>query len=211
MMRPTISATQAIHSPREEERRLEISEASFLTTTLFLGDLSVLCNESSICELFGRYGELERVQLKRSDRDTQRAHLGFGFVKFVSRACAERALEELNGQFFLGRALRVGWADENQNRIASVLKATDPKKHHQTAQLHVSFMTRDLKRIVSEMDLGGVFGRFGNVVDIAVKKNFLNKVSYFNYFDCSIRFKPSPVRLSIGICFYPFQFDLGRT
>ncbi len=149
---------------------------SLLTTTLFLGDLSVLCNEISVRELFSRYGEIERVQLKKSDRDPQRAHLGFGFVKFATRASAERALEELNGKFFLGRALRVGWA-EDHNRIGTGVKAADPKKNHQTAQLHVSFMTRDMNKRVSEMDLGGVFTGFGNVVDIAIKKNVLNRVS----------------------------------
>ena len=151
------------------------SDAFLLTTTLFLGDLSVLCNEIHVRELFSRYGELERVQLKKSDRDPHRAHLGFGFVKFSSRASAERALEELNGYFFMGRALRVGWADD-YNRVGGEVKARDPKKNRETAQLHVSFVCEDSCRMVSEMELGLVFGVFGNVVDIAIKKNVLNKV-----------------------------------
>ena len=146
-----------------------------LTTTLFLGDLSVLCSEIHVRELFGRYGQLERVQLKKSDRDPHRAHLGFGFVKFSSRLSAERALEELNGCFFMGRAMRVGWA-EDYNRIGGEVKARDPKKSRETAQLHVSFVCDDARRMVSEMELGLVFGVFGNVVDIAIKKNVLNKV-----------------------------------
>ncbi len=153
------------------------SDPFLLTTTLFLGDLSVLCNEIHVRELFSRYGELERVQLKKSDRDPHRAHLGFGFVKFSSRASAERALEELNGYFFMGRALRVGWADD-YNRVGGEVKARDPKKNRETAQLHVSFVCEDSCRMVSEMELGLVFGVFGNVVDIAIKKNVLNKVRF---------------------------------
>ncbi len=174
-LHPSSSIVQAMQSPRESIKLMEASlKAPLLTTTLFLGDLSVVCTEMNLRELFNKYGELERVQLKKSDRDPQRAHLGFGFVKFSTRESAERALEELNGKFFLGRALRVGWADDH-NRIG-VIKASDPKKNHQTAQLHVSF-TSHADKIVSEMDLGGVFSGFGNVVDIAIKKNVLNRVS----------------------------------
>mmetsp|Transcript_17181 Transcript_17181/g.18641 ORF Transcript_17181/g.18641 Transcript_17181/m.18641 type:complete len:403 (-) Transcript_17181:513-1721(-) len=147
------------------------------STTLFVGDLSVLCDEKAVFELFCEFGEIERVQLKKSDRDPQRAHLGFGFVKFASRVCAERALEELNGHFFLGRALRVGWADDfgKPQQSAHVPKSEDPKKKRLTAQIHVTFVTRDLNRRVSELDLGQVFSRFGNLVDIAVKKNAINE------------------------------------
>lgn len=171
----------ACSSPPMHRRRLSEGAAfsfpdTVLTTTLFLGDLPVLCTEVGLRELFSQYGDVERVQLKKSDRDPQRAHLGFGFVKFTTRASAERALEELNGKFFLGRALRVGWADDH-NRVGAGTKASDPKKNHQTAQLHVSFTTRNPNKIVSEMDLGGVFSGFGNVVDIAIKKNVLNRVS----------------------------------
>eukprot|EP01042_Synura_sphagnicola_P017199 gene17199-21734_t len=148
-----------------------------LTTTLFLGDLSVICDEIQLYELFSQFGLVQSVQLKKSDRDPQRAHLGFGFVKFASRVCAERALEELNGHFFLGRALRVGWADDfgKPQQSAHVPKSEDPKKKRLTAQIHVTFVTRDLNRRVSELDLGQVFSRFGNLVDIAVKKNAINE------------------------------------
>lgn len=166
-------------SPPLHRRRLSegtISPDSLLTTTLFLGDLPFLCTENCLRELFNRYGEIERLELKKSARDPQRVHLGFGFVKFTSRTSAERALYELNGHFFLGRALRVGWADD-YNRICAATKATDPKKNHQTAQLHVSFTSHDPSKIVSELDLGEVFGGFGHVVDIAIKKNVVKKVS----------------------------------
>eukprot|EP01039_Chlorochromonas_danica_P019322 gene19322-23374_t len=81
-----------------------------LAATLFLGDLAVICDETKVYELFRRFGVVESVQLKKSDRDPYRAHLGFGFIKFATRESAERALQEMNGYFFLGRAMRVGWA-----------------------------------------------------------------------------------------------------
>ena len=45
-----------------------------LMTTLFVGDLSVICDEIKLYELFSRFGGVETVQLKKSDRDPQRAH-----------------------------------------------------------------------------------------------------------------------------------------
>ncbi len=148
-----------------------------LTTTLFLGDLSVICDEANLSQLFSRFGVVESVQLKKSDRDPQRAHLGFGFIKFATRDSAERALQEMNGYFFLGRAMRVGWAVDygKKSSQGSMEQASDPKKN-QTAQIHVMFVTRELNRRVSELDIGGVFRRYGNLVDIAIKKNAINHV-----------------------------------
>ncbi len=151
-----------------------------VTATLFLGDLAVLCDEVKLYDLFIRFGAIESVQLKKSERDPQRAHLGFGFIKFANRASAERALQEMNGYFFLGRALRVGWALDSgkQQSSTSMELSHDPKKN-QTAQIHVMFVTRELNRRVSELDIGAVFRRYGNLVDIAIKKNCVSLVSAF--------------------------------
>mmetsp|Transcript_7787 Transcript_7787/g.8518 ORF Transcript_7787/g.8518 Transcript_7787/m.8518 type:complete len:434 (-) Transcript_7787:293-1594(-) len=159
------------------------TSSSMKSTTLFLGDLSVVCDEEKLFNLFRPFGEIESVELKKSDRDPQRAHLGFGFIKFVHHEGAERAVREVNGMFFLGRAIRVGWADDNEKRRGpgkgSAVgryqeKAADLKKTRQTAQIHVMFVTREMNRRVSELDLGSVFGRYGNLVDIAIKKNAIN-------------------------------------
>lgn len=69
-LHPSSSIVQAMQSPRESIKLMEASlKAPLLTTTLFLGDLSVVCTEMNLRELFNKYGELERVQLKKSDRD----------------------------------------------------------------------------------------------------------------------------------------------
>ncbi len=148
-----------------------------LATTLFLGDLAVICDENKLYDLFRRFGIIESIQLKKSDRDPQRAHLGFGFIKFSSRDSAERALQEMNGYFFLGRSMRVGWAlDFGKKTSQSLMEPVSDPKKNQTAQIHVMFVTRELNRRVSELDLGAVFRRYGNLVDIAIKKNAINHV-----------------------------------
>lgn len=78
-----------------------------LTTTLFLGDLSVYCQEKEVFALFRTYGPIESIQIKRSDDSAiRKPHLSYGFVKFQHRESAERALIELSGKLLLGRALR---------------------------------------------------------------------------------------------------------
>lgn len=67
------------------------SKSEGLTSTLFIGDLSVICDEIKLYELFSRFGVVETVQLKKSDRDPQRAHLGYGFIKFSTREAAEES------------------------------------------------------------------------------------------------------------------------
>ncbi len=181
---------------RPSDSEFRETSSSMKSTTLFLGDLSVVCDEEKLFNLFRPFGEIESVELKKSDRDPQRAHLGFGFIKFVHHEGAERAVREVNGMFFLGRAIRVGWADDNEKRRGAGKggavgryqeKAADLKKTRQTAQIHVMFVTREMNRRVSELDLGSVFGRYGNLVDIAIKKNAINAVSSLFFF-CSCCF-----------------------
>jgi RNA recognition motif-containing protein len=182
-----------------------------LATTLFLGDLSILCDEVKLYGLFCRFGVIESVQLKKSDRDPQRAHLGFGFIKFAIRDCAAKAIQEMNGYFFLGRAMRVGWALDYGKKGYQWLMETvsDPKKG-QTAQIHVMFVTRELNRRVSELDIGAVFGRYGNLVDVAIKKNAINHVRLFssNFFKYRSHFLSlTGVWRAVRICFPSLCFD----
>ncbi len=108
-----------------------------LTTTLFLGDLSFICDEMKLYDVFSRFGGIESVQLKKSDLDPQRAHLGFGFIKFCCRESAERALQEMDGYFFLGRAMRVGWAvDYGKQQSPSSLEKAAANRKRPTAQIH---------------------------------------------------------------------------
>ena len=110
-----------------------------------------------------------------------REPIGFGFIKFVTHDSAERALTEMNGYFFLGRSMRVAWALDSEKKASQSLmeQATYPKKN-QTAEVHVMFVTKELKRRVSELDLGAVFSPYGNLVDIAIKKIVMNNVRIFS-------------------------------
>ena len=86
---------------------LSFSNSENLSTTLFLGDLSIYCQEKEVFALFRHFGPIESIQIKRSDDSAVRKpHLSYGFVKFQHRESAERALVELNRKVLMGRALR---------------------------------------------------------------------------------------------------------
>jgi RNA recognition motif-containing protein len=116
-------------------------------SSLFLGDLSIYSTEKDIRQLFKNYGVIETVRIKRGS--SGKPHLSYGFIKFRDRESAERALRELNGTVFLGRALRLGWAEPKSN--TKVLKSRKDAKPTETAQIHVSFISKQVNCLISSM------------------------------------------------------------
>jgi RNA recognition motif-containing protein len=73
---------------------------------LYVGNLSFETTESDLKELFGQAGAVETVRII-TDRDTGRSK-GFGFVEMQDGG--DRAIAEMNGKDFKGRALTVNEA-----------------------------------------------------------------------------------------------------
>ena len=78
-------------------------------TKLYVGNLPFTATEDSVRTLFAAHGTVEKVSLI-TDRDTGRPR-GFAFVE-MSNADASRAMQELNGKDFDGRALKVSEAQD---------------------------------------------------------------------------------------------------
>jgi RNA recognition motif-containing protein len=73
---------------------------------LYVGNLSFETTESDLKELFGQAGTVETVRII-TDRDTGRSK-GFGFVEMQDGG--DKAIAEINGKDFKGRALTVNEA-----------------------------------------------------------------------------------------------------
>ena len=71
-------------------------------------------NEASIMELFGRYGPLASVKIMypRSEEEKSRG-TNCGFVAYMSRKDAERAMHELNGSQLDSISVRMSWGRGN--------------------------------------------------------------------------------------------------
>ena len=84
-----------------------------MSNRLYVGNLPFHATESLISERFSSCGEVRSVDLVL-DRVSGQSR-GFGFVEMATSEGAQKALSELNGQDFEGRALRVDVAQEKRS------------------------------------------------------------------------------------------------
>jgi RNA recognition motif-containing protein len=142
--------------------------------TLYVGNISLSCNEQDIQNLFLPFGSLLSLHIKKNTQ----GRLSYCFVKFAERSSAEQALVHMNGQLVHGRTLRIGWADEYDTGGAKLASTGKAMKNIQppTAQIHIAFHANNWNPVTEEF-LRGVFERFGRVVDICVKQTQFHRVS----------------------------------
>jgi len=81
-----------------------------MTNRLYVGNLAFHATEILINKHFSECGEVLSVAVM-TDRDSGQSR-GFAFVEMADAAGAKKALAELNGKEFQGRALRVDVAEE---------------------------------------------------------------------------------------------------
>jgi cold-inducible RNA-binding protein len=77
---------------------------------LYVGNLAYEVTSTDLEGLFAQAGSCQSARVL-SDRDTGRSR-GFGFVEMASNEEALKAIEQFNGQEFMGRALKVNEARE---------------------------------------------------------------------------------------------------
>ncbi|MEM9218080.1 MAG: RNA-binding protein [Cyanobacteria bacterium P01_F01_bin.150] len=85
--------------------------------TIYVGNLSFQANEEDLREVFGEYGEVQRVQLP-TDRETGKKR-GFAFVTMASEDEEGKAIDELDGAEWMGREIKVNKARPRENRRPS--------------------------------------------------------------------------------------------
>jgi len=81
---------------------------------LYVGNLSYQTTGSQLEEYFGQIGAVVEATVIE-DRATGRSK-GFGFVEMADEATAEKAIADLNGKDYDGRALTVAEAKPRQPR-----------------------------------------------------------------------------------------------
>jgi RNA recognition motif-containing protein len=93
-------------------------------TKLFVGNLPVSATDASVGALFAEFGKVEHVE-RIIDRETGQPR-GFGYVDMPAEDAA-RALENINGQEFEGRKLKVSEAEERPSQGDK--KRRRPQRH----------------------------------------------------------------------------------
>lgn len=93
-------------------------------STLFVGDLSVSCNEANLFEIFSTCGVVRNIRIMKTRKNTS---LGYAFVTMSSDKEATYAMETLNGILVSGRKMRIGFATSaNSKRMVSAGIIPDP-------------------------------------------------------------------------------------
>lgn len=75
-----------------------------VTTTVFVGDLSIFVGEGDLLLAFEPFGTVLDVKVMRCE-ETQK-NLSYGFVKFADAQSAAAAMAALNGKLLCGRPMR---------------------------------------------------------------------------------------------------------
>ncbi|KAI1382321.1 hypothetical protein F4677DRAFT_23057 [Hypoxylon crocopeplum] len=81
---------------------------------LFIGGLAWHTEDATLRQKFEEYGQVEEAVVVK-DRDTGRSR-GFGFVRYVNEADAQRAIAAMNNVEFDGRPIRVDRASDTGPR-----------------------------------------------------------------------------------------------
>ncbi|XP_018332349.1 U2 snRNP-associated SURP motif-containing protein [Agrilus planipennis] len=85
-------------------------ESDLTTTNLFLRNLNPKVTEQQLMEIFGRYGPLASIKIiwPRSEEEKAKGS-NCGFVAYMARKDAERALRNLNEKEISGSDIKLGW------------------------------------------------------------------------------------------------------
>jgi len=138
--------------------------------SLVVSELPGECKELDLLMLAQSYGRVKSCEIKRDFRN----HVisVYGILNYYTIESAEAAYRALHGASYMGKVLRASWMPRNQSN-PNLNNSSLPQptaKGSRTAQVHISYLSKQLNFIISEQFLRDIFGNFGNVLEIALKK-----------------------------------------
>jgi len=95
-------AVQLIHAFKNQSAQV---------VSLFIGNLPFRASNQQLRQVFSEYGTVHNIRLM-TDKVTRKPR-GFGFVE-MNKNHAKIAVKKLNGYEFMGRELKVNYANENK-------------------------------------------------------------------------------------------------
>lgn len=105
-----VSLATARRSPSAGMPGTHPAELDPTNTTLFIGGLAAGVSEEQLRAIFVRYGDVVYTKIPQGK--------GCGFVQYVSRADAEAAMAEMNGQVVGTSAIRISWGRSTSRTAA---------------------------------------------------------------------------------------------
>ncbi|XP_076936374.1 polyadenylate-binding protein 2-like [Bidens hawaiensis] len=124
---------------------------SFVTTSLYVGDLEANVTDSQLYDLFNQVGQVVSVRVCR-DLSTRRS-LGYGYVNYSNPNDAARAIDVLNFTAVNGKAIRIMYS----HRDPSIRKSG-------TANIFI----KNLDKSIDNKALHDTFSSFGNILSCKI-------------------------------------------
>lgn len=139
----------------------------------FVGDLSPDIDNKALREAFAPFGEISDVKVIR-DLQTLKSK-GYGFVSFYKREDAERAIEQMNGQWLGKRTIRTNWATRRpgagpSSHESSGGRMTFDEVMAQSSPQNTTVYVGGLTPTTTDDDVRKYFAKFGTIMDIKVFK-----------------------------------------
>lgn len=128
-----------------------VNAASFVTTSLYVGDLEINVSDSQLYDLFNQVGQVVSVRVCR-DMGTRRS-LGYGYVNYSNPNDAARAVDVLNFTAVNGKAIRIMYS----HRDPSIRKSG-------TANIFI----KNLDKSIDNKALHDTFSTFGNILSCKI-------------------------------------------
>ncbi|CAD5209476.1 unnamed protein product [Bursaphelenchus okinawaensis] len=140
---------------------------------VFVGDLSPEVDNKQLRESFAPFGEVSDAKVIRDLQTTKSK--GYGFVSYPKREEAERAIEQMNGQWLGRRTIRTNWATRKPSDMPENPRGPQGGHHHrntydeiynQAGPDNTSVYIGNIPPSSTDDDVRNIFKRFGTVLDI---------------------------------------------
>merc|ERR1711936_1201934 len=151
--------------PRKD-REIELGEKAKKFTNVFIKNLSEDVEESSLMELFEKYGKITSLKVMKGDDSKSK---GFGFVSYEDSIHAEAACDDLNGKEVEGKPIYVGRAQKKAERQAELKKKFEAlKMERMTRYQGVNLYVKNLDDTIDDERLRQEFQPFGTITSAKV-------------------------------------------
>ena len=145
---------------------------------VFVGDLSADVTDQALFEAFSHCEGCSDARVMW-DFATGRTK-GYGFVSFVTKEEAQKAIETMDGAQLGSRCIRCGWA---QHKTESALPA-DPRLLDQIDPTNTNIYVGNMPGDVSTSEARGYFSKYGTIVEMKLhRKGNYGFVRYKTHFE----------------------------
>uniref|UniRef100_A0A914V5C1 RRM domain-containing protein n=1 Tax=Plectus sambesii TaxID=2011161 RepID=A0A914V5C1_9BILA len=131
---------------------------------IFVGDLSPEVDNKALKDAFAPFGDVSDAKVIR-DLQTLKSK-GYGFVSFVKKEEAERAIEQMNGQWLGRRTIRTNWA----TRKPQGNEMSYDEVYSQTGANNATVYVGGIAPNTTEDELRKAFGKYGGILEVRIFK-----------------------------------------